>query len=139
MNAGRIGLPLQIKKAECAMKSFSRLTVLAILALCSIAAFAGNKQTTYLRLFQPATIAGVKVPAGEYKLVVERDGANAKVALMDGGKKIVEADAHFVELKSFVAPTAVVTEANSNVVRIEISKMKGAVVFDPATPNVGGK
>jgi hypothetical protein len=88
---------------------------------------------------QETTVAGVKVPAGDYKMVVERDGANAKVTLMSGSKKVVETSAHFVELTTFAGPNAVITGANSNVDRIEVSRMKGAVVFDAAAPAAGGK
>lgn len=121
------------------MNKFSKLAILAIFAVCSVAAFAGSKQTTYLTFSQETTIAGVKVPAGDYKMTVERDGANAKVTLTSGGKKFVETDAHFVELKTFTGPTAVITGANSSVAQIEVSRMKGAVVFDQATPAAGGK
>jgi hypothetical protein len=121
------------------MKTFSKLALIAILALCSAAAFAGDKQSINLNIYQDASIAGVKVPAGEYKMVIERDGQKARVTLMSGSHKILTTDARFAELTSFSAPTAVVTGANAKVTQIEISKLKGAIVFEALPEVAGGK
>lgn len=128
-----------ISKAEDGMKIFSKFALIAVLALCSAVAFAGEKQSINLNFYQDSVIAGVKVPAGEYKMLVARDGQNAQFTLMRGKAKIVETGARFVELASFSAPMAVVTEGGTKVARIEVSKLKGAIVFDQAPQVAGGK
>jgi hypothetical protein len=120
------------------MNNFSKLVIVAIFTVCSVAAFAASKQSTIVTFTHETTVAGVKVPAGDYKLVVERDGANAKVTL-SSGKTVVSVNAHFEDLKTFSGPNAVITGANDSVARIEVSRMKGAVVFDAAAPAAGGK
>jgi len=71
LNAGRTGPPLQFK-TEGVMKIFTRFTLIAVLALCSGAAFAGEKQSININIHEDATIAGVKIPAGEYKMLIDR-------------------------------------------------------------------
>jgi hypothetical protein len=129
----------EFKNSEDVMKVFSKLAILAILALCSAVAFAGEKQSINVDLHQASTIAGVKVPAGEYKLVVERDGQKAKVALMHGKTTVVATDARFAEQSSFTTPIAVVSGADAKIIQIESSKLKGAVVFDEAAATSGAK
>jgi hypothetical protein len=118
------------------MKSFTKLALIAVLTMCSAAAFAGEKQSINFNIYENSTIAGVKVPAGEYTMLVDRDGSSVKFTLMRGGRKIVATDARFVALDSFAAPTAVVTGANARVIEIDVSKLKGAIVFD-ANPAAG--
>jgi len=120
------------------MKGFSKLAVLAVLALCSAVAFAGEKQSINLEIHQAATIAGVKVPAGDYKLVVEREGQKAKVAVMRGKTTVVSTDARFSELSSFTTPVTIVSGPDAKVIEIQSSKLKGAIVFDQAPASSGG-
>jgi hypothetical protein len=141
LNAGGTGPPLQFK-TESVMKTFARLALIAVFALCSAVAFAGDSQSINLSVHEDTTIAGVKVPAGEYKMVIDRQGPVVKFTLMRGGRIIVATDAHFAELASFSAPTAVVTGANAKVTEIQVSKLKGAIVFDvfdQGTASAGGK
>jgi len=121
------------------MKIFTRVFLIAALALCSAAAFAGDKQSINLNVYENATIAGVKVPAGQYKMVIDRDGQVVKFSLMRGSQKLVAANAHFEERTTFSAHTALVTGADASVKEIEISKLKGAVIFDPVAVVTAGK
>jgi hypothetical protein len=141
LNAGRTGPPLQFK-TEGVMKIFLKFALIAVLALCSAAAFAGEKQSININIHEDATIAGVKIPAGEYKMLIDREGLAVKFVLMSGGRKVVETNARFVELASFSAPNAVVVGAHANVTEIQISKLKGSVVFEQnagTTLAAGGK
>ncbi len=120
------------------MKSLTRFVVIAILALCSAAAFAGDKKID-LKLHQNSTIVGVKVPAGDYKMIAVRQGQLVKFTLLRGNHTIVSTDAQFVEFANFSGPVAVVTGADSKVTEIQIAALKGSVVFDQGTAIGGAK
>jgi hypothetical protein len=120
------------------MKSLIRFVVIAVLALCSVAAFAGDKKIDLI-LHQDSTIAGVKVPAGEYKMMAVRQGPLVKFTLLRGGHTIVAADAQFADYANFSGPVAVVTGPNAKVTEIQIAALKGCVVFDQGTAIGGAK
>jgi D-alanyl-D-alanine dipeptidase len=120
------------------MKNLTQVLLIAVLALCSVAAYAGDKQSIDLNVHEAAVIAGVKVPAGEYKMLIERDGQSVKFTLMQGHRTVVSTGAQFVELSSFSAPTAIETGAGEQVRQIQVAKLKGAIVFSPGTGSAAG-
>jgi hypothetical protein len=120
------------------MKGLIKVLPIAVLALSSLAAYAADKQSIDLKVHEAAVIAGVKVPVGEYKMLVERDGNSVKFTLMQGRHTVVSTGARFVELSNFSAPTAIEAGADAKVHQIQVTKLKGAIVFDQGPANATG-
>ncbi|HVP64946.1 MAG TPA: hypothetical protein VMT82_08620 [candidate division Zixibacteria bacterium] len=111
------------------MKSFAKLAAVLLLAFAASAAFAGANSSLSIHIYENVTIAGTAVPAGEYKMQIDRTGDAVKFSLMRGKTAVVQVPARFEERKFFSTSTAVVSR-NAQVREIQIEKLKGAVVFD---------
>ena len=111
------------------MKGFAKFAAVLLLALAATAAFAGDNNALSIHIHDNVTIAGTAVPAGDYKMVIDRSGDVVKFSLMRGKTAVVQAPAHFEARNYFSASTAVVSR-NAQVREIQIEKLKGAVVFE---------
>ncbi|HEX8925029.1 MAG TPA: hypothetical protein VF786_04515 [Terriglobales bacterium] len=112
------------------MKNFARFAAVLLLTLAGTAAFAGDNNAVNIHIYDNVTIAGTSVPAGEYKMVIDRSGDAVKFSLMRGKTAVVQAPAHFEARDSFSTKSAAVVSRGTRVREIQIEKLKGAVVFD---------
>ena len=110
------------------MKGFAKFAAVLLLALAATAAFAGDNNALSIHIYDNVTIAGTAVPAGDYKMLIGRNGDAVTFSLMRGKTAVVQAPAHFETRDSFSTKTGVVTR-DGRVREIQIEKLKGAVVF----------
>ncbi|HUO59784.1 MAG TPA: hypothetical protein VMU24_03885 [Candidatus Acidoferrales bacterium] len=111
------------------MKGFARFAAVLLLALAATAAFAGDNNVLNIHIYDNVTIAGTAVPAGDYKMLIDRTGDMVKFSLMRGKTPVVQVPAHFEARDFFSTKTGVVTR-DARVREIQIEKLKGAVVFE---------
>ena len=119
------------------MKNIAKTIVLALFALLATAAFAGDASSKIsLHLTSASTISGTKLAPGDYNLYVTRDGDNAKVRVTNGPKELVNTTAKYRAMDQFVGGVAVAKTAANDIVEVQSSKLKGALVFS-ATEGTG--
>lgn len=76
----------------------SRVMTLGVLLLIALGALAETNKKT-VKLFDPATIGGTQLKAGEYSVAWEGAGPNVEVKIMQGKKVLATVPAHVIELK----------------------------------------
>jgi hypothetical protein len=111
------------------MKNFAKCAAVLLMVLVATAAFAGDNNALNIQIKNAVTIAGTAVPAGDYKMIIDRSGDAVKFSLMRGKTAVVQAPAHFESRKFFSGSTALVSQ-QAQVREIQIEKLKGAVVFE---------
>jgi hypothetical protein len=111
------------------MRGFAKFAAVLLLALAATAAFAGDNQAFNIHIYDNVTVAGTRVPAGDYKMLIDRSGDAVKFSLMRGKTAVVQTSAHFEGRDVFSTKTAVVSRG-IEVREIQIEKLKGAVVFE---------
>jgi hypothetical protein len=113
------------------MKDFAKFATVLLLALAGTAAFAGDSNNVVnIHIYDNVTIAGTAVPAGDYKMLIDRSGDAVNFSLMRGKTAVVQAPAHFEARDAFSTKTASLVTRGVQVREIQIEKLKGAVVFD---------
>lgn len=111
------------------MKSFGKFAAVLLLALAATVAFAGDNNALNIHICNNVTIAGTAIPAGDYKMVIDRTGDAVKFSLLRGKTAVVQAPAHFQARNGFSSEIGVITR-DARVREIQIEKLKGAVVFE---------
>ena len=114
------------------MKRFSLIAL--VLALFTLPAFAA---TDSIILGKPATVAGSKLPAGEYKVTLTGTGSNVQVVMVQKAKNpaTVTFNANFTATKSDYTTVTVDNRDGQDTVK-EIQLHAGAIV--PANGTASG-
>lgn len=112
------------------MKSIMKLSVIALVLILAVSAFAGNSAS--LRLNNDSIVNGTKLAAGEYKVTVDGTGPAVKVIFSQG--KAVKATVDGTLAQDSDAPefSSVVTSKTADGVAINelrLAKMKGYIKF----------
>jgi hypothetical protein len=120
---------------------WTALTLITFLATAVFAADANSATKLTLNLTEATTIAGTKLAPGDYTVIVNRDGDNAKVRVTSGSKELVNTTAKFREMDKFVGGTVLARTPAREVVELQSKKLKGALVFnvDSNATAPGGK
>ena len=116
-----------------------RYAMLALALTLSVSAFAKPKSET-LTLFHDATLNGTNIPAGEYVVKYDVDGANAKVQFMHGKKEVASATGQTKTLSKKAPTNQVVLNTGGNarsIAEIDFGGKDTAISFDAAQPQAG--
>jgi hypothetical protein len=106
-------------------------------SLACATAFAGDTQNVNVTLSHNFTINGTQVKAGDYKVVVERNGTDAKVTFVNGKKAVASASGKFAETKELGFGFAVVSEGAA-ITGVQGDKLKGTIVLAPGSATAAG-
>jgi hypothetical protein len=105
----------------------------ALLLVCAVAAIALAGTKSYgIKLYQPATVGGTELTAGEYQLQLNGDKVTIK-----GGHETVEASAKVETADSKNPSTSVsfnTADCKRTIERISLGGTKMTVVLDSSTP-----
>lgn len=122
------------------MTRFSlRYAVLALALMLCITAFAKEKSENLI-LYHDATLNGVNLPAGEYVVKYDVDGANAQVKFMKGKTEVCSATGQVKALSKKPSNSQVVldTENNArNISEIDFGGKDTAITFASSGTAVG--
>ena len=112
------------------------LSVLTVVSLMTIGAFAADTGSGNLRLDSAVKIGSTNVPAGSYKVTWTGSGDNAQVTLKQG-KYSVTAPAQVIDAKHSTDAFATRTENGARVLTEIQFKDKTLVLHDSAAPIAG--
>jgi hypothetical protein len=94
-------------------RRISKVMTLAVLLWVAAGALAeANKKT--VKLFDPATIGGIQLKAGEYSVAWDGEGPNVELKIMQGKKVLATAPAHAVDLKQAPDSDGTATKTNGD-------------------------
>lgn len=103
------------------------IAALALAATASLATAATKQQSRSVEILDGTSWNGKQVPAGEYKIVWQADGADLKVTVMNGHHVVAEGRGR-IEERSQKAPADAV-----------VSRRDGSGVMAMAELQLGGK
>ena len=86
--------------------------LLGLVALFAPAAFAADKAS--VQIFDPVTVNGQRLAAGNYTVTWQGSAQNVDVTFAQGKKVVVKAPAKLLDLPSSTARDAVVTRRNAD-------------------------
>lgn len=112
------------------MKSMVKMLAVVLVLILAVAAWAGN--TADLRLSSDVTVAGAKLPAGNYKVTIDGSGPDVKVIFAQSGQVKATANGTFQAEKTAPEYSSVVMEKTSDgqkVSELRLAKTKGFVKF----------
>src|SRR5664279_5581800 len=112
------------------------LSVLTIVSMLTIAAFAADSGSGTVRLDNAVKVGSTDVPAGSYKVTWTGSGDNAQVTLKQG-KYTVTTPAQVVEAKHSKDAFATKTENGARVLTEIQFKDKTLVLHDSTAPIAG--
>ena len=120
------------------MKPLAKVLVTVILvSMACAAAFAGDTQNVNVTLSRNFTVNGAQLKAGEYKVVVERNGADAKVTFLNEKKAVASASGKFAEAKELGFGFAVISEG-AVITGVQGDKLKGKIELAPGSATAAG-
>src|SRR5271157_5419552 len=117
------------------MKRLSSLLIL--LTMISIAAFAAEGGSGKVRLDSAVKVGSTELPAGEYKVTWTGSGANSEVTLVQGKTKVT-APAQVLEVRRSNDAVATKSENGSRVLT-EIQFQKETLVLQNAPSQAAGQ
>jgi hypothetical protein len=121
------------------MKSGYKISMMVCALLLAVSAFAANKNSVDLTLNHPAVVNGTTLKAGEYKVMLDRNGDRVQATFLSSGKTVATSSGHFEQRSSFAGPVSVVVKDGDRAIQqIVVQKLKGAVVLDDGTPSATG-
>jgi hypothetical protein len=116
------------------MKRAGRIAGLSFTVLLAVSAFASDKSTLNLRLDQKAVVNGTTLPAGDYKVELQRNGDQVQATFISKGKAVTSQNAHFENRTALPNGVSVVSDATNNSIKeIDSKKLKGGIVFGGAS------
>ncbi len=122
------------------MKNAIRISSVIALLLCfSLSTFAAQKESVTLNLSSPTQVNGTTLKAGDYQLVIDKNGEAVKVTFLSGKKEVISTEGTFVSHDQFPTPvSAVVGRENGTrtLQEIWVSKIKGAIVLNRTAASV---
>jgi hypothetical protein len=119
------------------MKHLQKIAVLFAAVVLTVSAFAAKNSVT-VTLNDNAVVNGTNLPAGEYKVVIDRDGDNVQATFVSAGKTIAKTSGRFEQRSSLPSSVSLVTRNKDHAVQqILVPKMKGAIVLDDGSPAAG--
>ncbi len=113
--------------------------VIALLLCLSLSSFAAQAESVTLNLSSPTQVNGTTLKAGDYQLVINKNGEAVKVTFLSGKKEVLSAEGTFVAHDQFPTPvSAVVARENGTktLQEIWVSKIKGAIVLNRTSASV---
>ena len=116
-----------------------RYTVLALALSLSLSAFAKPKSEN-VTLYHDATLNGANLPAGDYVVKYDVDGANAQVKFMQGKKEVASATGQVKNLSKKPATSQIVLNTENNardISEIDFGGKETAITFASAGTAVG--
>jgi len=116
-----------------------RFTLLVLALTVSISAFARSKSEN-ISLFQPVTVNGTTVPAGDYVVKYDIDGSNAQVKFTQNGKEIASANGQVKTLTQKPVRNQVVLSTAGDtrtISEIDFGGKDTAITFESATAAAG--
>lgn len=106
-----------------------RSVVVMVALAFAMSAVAGSKaQSSKMTLSKPASVNGTELPAGEYKVKWEGEGAAVKVSFIRDGKVIATSDAKLVEQARTPERNSVLRELNGGTDRLKEVRFAGKKV-----------
>jgi len=109
--------------------------VLAVCLMASVSAFAKNSRS--LKLAYPASLSGTQIAAGQYKLVWDLHGADAKVTLMKNKSVVATTRGKWVDGRTQYRSDAVIYTTGPNgersITEIRFAGMKQALVLSDSS------
>lgn len=116
------------------MKNIRNICVMICGLLLAVSAFAGSKSSIDLTLNKQSVVNGTVLPAGEYKVILDRDGDNVQATFRASGKTVATTSGHFEQRTAFPSAVAVVlSDSDRAIQQILVKKMNGAVVLANST------
>ena len=116
-----------------------RYAVLALALMLSLSALAKEKSES-VTLYHDATLNGASLPAGQYVVKYDVEGANAQVKFMQGKKEVASANGQVKSLgkKSPSNQIVIDTENNGrNISEIDFNGKDTGITFASAASSVG--
>jgi hypothetical protein len=121
------------------MKQIRKIVGMTFVLLLAVSAFASDKSSINLTLNHPSVINGTTLAAGDYKVVLDRNGDAVQATFLSGRKTVATSSGHFEQRKAFGGGVSLVLDdRDRSIQQIVVQKMKGAVVFDNAAASAGG-
>jgi hypothetical protein len=117
---------------KLSMISKSLLPGLALLLATS--AFAANKGNTgSFEVFEPLTVSGHQLAAGQYKLTWDGTGSSVELMILSQGKLVATVPGHLIELSQAERDNATVSRKNDDgsqsLTQIDFAGKKYALAF----------
>jgi hypothetical protein len=115
-------------------------SIIAVVLLLLVPAFAGTRNKAEFRLDQPAKVAGTQLAPGSYVVTWQGDGANAQFTFLKEGRVITTANGSIVNQRSSFSGPAVhlsTTPEGALLRRLELPKQ--ALVFQEQPESASGK
>jgi hypothetical protein len=116
-----------------------RYAVLALALMLSLSALAKERSES-VTLYHDATLNGASLPAGQYVVKYDVEGANAQVKFMQGKKEVASANGQVKSLgkKSPSNQIVIDTENNGrNISEIDFNGKDTGITFASAASSVG--
>lgn len=116
-----------------------RYAVLALALMLSLSALAKEKSES-VTLYHDATLNGANLPAGDYVVKYDTEGANAQVKFMQGKKEVASAAGQLKNLSKKAASNQVVIDTGNNmrnISEIDFGGKDTAITFASASAAAG--
>ena len=118
------------------MKSKTLLT-LTMLTMIPAFAFAKQRDSATVQIYQPVQVAGAQLPSGQYKMVWEGNSPNVTVSFFDGKKVVATAPARLVSKANNEEAIETNTTAPNTEVLQAVDLKNLTVRFQNAAPSTG--